>query len=298
MKKGIYSALITPFGEDEKIDERALVWLLEWAIGKGLHGVFIVSSTGESWSLSFEEKRDLFHRTVEVVANRVLVIAGVGAPSTRDSVALTKAAEKAGVDAVCIVPPSFVRPTQKELIGHYEAIAQQTRLPILLYNIPMLAGNVLEPDGVLTLATRHSHVVGIKDSSGDLTLLNKLMFESDESFGVFTGVDTLVLPHLMAGGQGAILGSANVCPDLSLTVLRLFEAGRYEEAGEVQNRLTRFWVAMRHGSFPAPIKEAMRLCGLPAGPTRRPIDPLSESSREALRRDLLLMDVLKTGQFD
>jgi len=220
------------------------------------------------------------------------VIAGVGVPSTREAVRLTEAAQAAGADSVCAVPPSFIRPTQDEMIQHYGAIAEATTLPLLLYNIPMLAGNVLEPPAVRTLAERYDHIQGIKDSSGDLTLLNNLTLRRRSDFSVLTGIDTLLLPGLLAGSQGAILGSANVCPELSLEVLRLFDAGQHDRAWEVQNRLTRFWLVMGLGSFPAPIKAAMQLRTLPAGPTRQPIAPLTDTARDELRRELQAMGVL------
>ena len=293
MLRGVYSALITPFDENENIDEKGLEKLLEWTIGKGISGVFIVSSTGETWALSLEEKTRLFKQTVEIVNKRASVIAGVGVPSTREAIRLTEAAQTAGADYICAVPPSFVRPSQDEMIQHYSAIAEATTVPMLLYNIPMLAGNVLEPPAVRTLAQRYAHIAGIKDSSGDLTLLNNLMLQRRADFSVLTGIDTLVLPGLLAGSQGAILGSANVCPELSLEIVRLYDAGQHDKAWEVQNRLTRFWLAMSLGSFPAPIKAAMQLRGLPAGPARSPITALTNEACRALRQELQTMRVVE-----
>jgi 4-hydroxy-tetrahydrodipicolinate synthase len=292
MLRGVFSAMITPFDKNENIDERAFETLLNWSISKGIHGVFVVSSTGESWALSFEEKTRLFQLAVAVVKKRVPVIAGVGVASTREAIRLAEAAQATGVDFLCAVPPSFVRPTQDELVAHYSAVAQATAVPLLLYNIPMLAGNVLGTPAVRLLAERFSHVAGIKDSSGDLTLLNDLLLQRRSDFSVVTGIDTLVLPGLLAGSQGAILGSANVCPELALEIVRLFDAGRLQEAWAVQNRLTRFWLAMGLGSFPAPVKAAMEVLGLPAGAPRRPVAALAQDRRETLRRELRAMGVL------
>jgi 4-hydroxy-tetrahydrodipicolinate synthase len=289
---GVFSAMITPFDQNENVDERGLETLINWTIDKGINGVFIVSSTGESWALSFEEKVRLFQLAVEIVQKRVSIIGGIGVPSTREAIRLAEAAEAAGVDYVCAVPPSFVKPTQDELIVHYSALAEATNLPLLLYNIPMLAGNVLGSPAVTTLTERFPHITGIKDSGGDLTLLNDLIFRRRPDFSVFTGIDTLVLPGLQAGSQGAILGSANVCPELALEIVRLFDAGQWEKAQEVQNRLTRFWLGIGLGSFPAPVKAAMELLGLPAGAPRRPIVPLDKERREVLRRELRVMGVL------
>jgi 4-hydroxy-tetrahydrodipicolinate synthase len=292
MLRGIFSAMITPFDKNENIDEKACETLLNWSISKGISGVFVVSSTGESWALSFEEKTRLFQLAVAVVKKRVPVIAGVGVASTREAIRLAEAAQAIGVDFLCAVPPSFVRPTQDELVAHYSAVAQASTVPLLLYNIPMLAGNVLGTPAVRILAERFSHVAGIKDSSGDLTLLNELLLQRRSDFSVVTGIDTLVLPGLLAGSQGAILGSANVCPELALKIVRLFDAGRLQEAWAVQNRLTRFWLAMGLGSFPAPVKAAVEALGLPAGPPRRPVAVLDQERREMLRRELRAMKVL------
>jgi 4-hydroxy-tetrahydrodipicolinate synthase len=293
MLRGVFSAMITPFDKNENVDEKAMETLINWSIGKGVNGVFVVSSTGESWALSFDEKVRLFQLAVAVVKKRVPMIAGVGVPSTREAIRLAEAAQAAGADYLCAVPPSFVRPTQDELIAHYTALAQATNIPLLLYNIPTLAGNVLGTPAVRTLAERFPQkITGIKDSSGDLTLLNDLLLQRRPDFSVVTGIDTLVLPGLLAGSQGAILGSANVCPELVLEIVHLFDAGRLSEAWAVQNRLTRFWLAMSLGSFPAPVKAAVELLGLPAGAPRRPIALLDSERREALRRELQAMGVV------
>ncbi|NOT57309.1 MAG: 4-hydroxy-tetrahydrodipicolinate synthase [Deltaproteobacteria bacterium] len=292
MLRGVYSAMITPFDKNENIDEKGVETIINWTIGKGITGVFTVASTGESWALSVEEKARLFRLTVAIVNKRVPVIAGVGAPSTRESIQLAEDAQQAGVDYLCAAPPSFVRPTQDEMLAHYRDLAQATSVPLLLYNIPMLAGNVIGTPAVKTLAKRLPRVAGIKDSGGDLTVLNDLLIDRRPDFSVVTGMDTLVLPGLLAGSQGAILGSANVCPELSLEVFRLFEAGRLQDAWAVQNRLTRFWLAMGLGSFPAPVKAAVELLGLPAGTPRRPVAPLGTEQRAALQRELRAMGVL------
>lgn len=292
MLRGVYSAMITPFDKNEDIDEKGVETLVNWTIGKGITGVFTVASTGESWALSVEEKARLFRLTVSIVNKRVPVIAGIGTSSTRESIQLAEAAQKAGVDYLCAAPPSFVRPTQDEMIVHYSELAQATSIPLILYNIPLLAGNVISTPAVKTLVKRFPRIAGIKDSGGDLTILNDLLIDRRPDFSVVPGIDTLVLPGLLAGSQGAILGSANVCPELSLEVLRLFDAGRLQEAWAVQNRLTRFWLAMSLGSFPAPVKAAVEMLGLPAGTPRRPVAPLGKEQRAALHRELHAMGVL------
>src|SRR5581483_9979335 len=154
MLRGVYSAMVTPFDKNENIDEKAYETIINWTIGKGISGVFTVASKSESWALSAEEKSRLFQLTVSIVDKRVPVIAGIGAPSTREALFLAESAQKAGVDYLCAAPPSFVRPTQDEMIIHFSALAQAASAPLLLYNIPMLAGNVLGTPAVKTLAGR------------------------------------------------------------------------------------------------------------------------------------------------
>ena len=293
MLRGVFSAMITPFDKNENIDEKGVETLINWSISKGINGVFMAASTGESWALSFEEKVRLFQLAVAIVKKRVSVIAGVGVPSTREAIQLAEAAQAAGVDYLCAVPPSFVKPTQDEIITHYSALVQATSVPMILYNIPMLVGNVLGTPAVRMLAERFPQIVGIKESSGDLTLLNDLMLQRRPDFSVLPGIDTLVLPGLFAGSQGAILGSANVCPELALEIVKLFDAGRYQEAWAGQNRLTRFWIATGLGSFPAAVKAGVELLGLPAGPPRRPVVTLAADKREALRQELRAMGVVE-----
>lgn len=293
MLRGIFSAMITPFDRSENIDEKGVETLIKWAIGKGINGVFVAGSTGESWALSFEEKVRLFNLAVSAAEKRLQVIAGVGVPSTREAIQLAEAAQAAGVDYLCAVPPSFVKPTQDELIAHYSVLAQATSVPMILYNIPMLAGNVLGTAAVRMLAEGFSQIVGIKDSSGDLTLLNDLIWQRRENFSVLTGIDTLVLPGLFAGSQGAILGSANFCPDLALEIMKFFDAGRYQEAWAVQNRLTQCWIATGLGTFPSAVKAGVELLGLPAGPPRRPVAPLESDKLEVLQRELRTIGVVE-----
>ena len=293
MLRGVFSAMITPFDKNENVDEKGVETLINWSIGKGINGVFMAASTGESWALSFDEKVRLFQLAVSVAKKRVPVIAGVGVPSTREAIQLAEAAQSAGVDYLCAVPPSFVKPTQDELITHYGALVQATSVPMILYNIPMLAGNVLGTPAVRVLAERFPQIVGIKDSSGDLTLLNDLMLQRRRDFSVLPGIDTLVLPGLFAGSQGAILGSANVCPELALEIVRLFDAGKYQEAWAVQNRLTRFWIATGLGTFPSAVKAGVEALRLPAGPPRRPVASLDADKREVLRRELRAMGVVE-----
>ena len=292
MLRGVFSAMITPFDKNENIDEKGVETLINWSISKGINGIFMAASTGESWALSSEEKVRLFQLAVAIVKKRVSVIAGVGVPSTREAIHLAEAAQAAGVDYLCAVPPSFVKPTQDEMITHYSALLQATSVPMILYNIPMLVGNALGTPAVRMLAERFPQIVGIKESSGDLTLLNDLMLQRRPDFSVLPGIDTLVLPGLFAGSQGAILGSANVCPELALEIVKLFDAERYQEAWAGQNRLTRFWIATGLGSFPAAVKAGVELLGLPAGPPRRPVAPLAADKREALRQELRAMGVL------
>ena len=175
MLRGVYSAMVTPFNKNEHIDEKAYETIIDWTIGKGVTGVFTVASTGESWALSVEEKVRLFRLTVGMVKKRTPVIAGIGAPSTRESVFLAEEAQKAGVDYLCAAPPEFCPPKPGGNDDAFGTLARATSIPLILYNIPNVGGKLSFDPAVKTLTHRFPQITGIKDSGGDLTVLNDLL---------------------------------------------------------------------------------------------------------------------------
>jgi len=286
--KGIIAAMVTPFNEREELDEDAVREIVRHLLKGGVHGIFVSGSQGEFWALTEDEKKRLFKISVDEVNGKAAVYAGTGAESTGETVRLTRIAKEAGVDAASIITPYYVKPNDKELIGHYSTIAEKVDLPILLYNNPDRASGVcVSPEILLELAEEHSHIVGIKDSSGDLTLISEYIRKCGHKISILVGRDTLICATLSYGGQGAIAATANVVPALVVEIYESFVKGDYEKAMEAQYRLAPLRIAFELGSFPVVIKEALNMIGIKAGPCRKPVLPMDAGSRERLRRILL-----------
>ena len=221
------------------------------------------------------------------------VYAGTGAITTREVIALNKLAERAGADAVSIITPFFVSPSQEELYRHYVAIAETTRLPVLLYNNPGRTGGLsLSADLVAQLA-EHPDIAGIKDSSGDLSLTAEYVRRTGDDFTVLLGRDTLIYAGLLHGAKGAISATANVAPALAVEIYQAFIEGDLKRALEAQCRLAPLRDAFGLGTFPVVVKEALELVGIGAGPARSPVGPISEEKREKLKVVLEDLGVLK-----
>lgn len=245
-----------------------------------MHGLFATGSQGEFWAFSAEEKRRIWEVVKEETAGRVPVYAGTAAITTREAIALTQVAESVGVDAVSILTSFFMAPSQQELYEHYAAIAEATPLPIVLYTNPVRTGVSLKPETLARLA-EIPHIVGIKDSSGDLSLTAEYIKVTPDDF-VLMGRDTLILGGLLYGTKGAIAATANAVPALVASIYDRFIAGDIEGAKQAQEALTPLRLAFAWGTFPVVIKEALNLTGMDAGPACRPVGSMPEEKRERL----------------
>jgi 4-hydroxy-tetrahydrodipicolinate synthase len=282
--RGIIPPVVTPFTADHELDLPRLRSGIDFQIGRGVHGIFVLGTTGEFYGLDEAEKQAVVADAVKHVNRRRPVFAGTGAETTREVIRLTKMAEKEGADGVSVITPYFLKPTQAELIDHFRRVAESTSLPVVLYNNPATCGGVsIEPDTAARLA-EVPNVVGIKDSSGDLqNTLEIIRSTPREKFAVLNGRDTLILAALTFGAQGAIPASANIAPDLCVGIYESFVKGDFEAAKAFQSRLHPIRMAMSLGTGNGAIKEAMALLGRSAGPNRHPISPLSDEKRAKLR---------------
>jgi 4-hydroxy-tetrahydrodipicolinate synthase len=267
--------------------------LVEHVLAGGVHGVFSPGSQSESYALSADEKATLLDVVLAAVNGRVPVIAGTGTITTRDAIKLSQQAEQAGASAISIITPYFISPSQEELYAHYAAIAEAVSLPILAYSNPSRTGGVrLSPATLGRLARDIPHFVGVKDSSGDAAETAAIIRACPDDFMVFVGRDTLVYAGLCYGAVGAVVMSVNVVPNLIVNLYDAFKAGNHARALELQTKLSILREGLpSFGSYPLPVKEALNLMGLPAGPARLPILPLSETEREGLRALLRSVDV-------
>ena len=292
--KGIIPAVITPLSAEGNFNEKAMRKLINYLIDGGIHGLFVVGTTGEFYGLSAEEKREIFQVTMDETKGRVPVYAGTNGITTRESVLLTQIAEECKVDAVSVLTPMFITPTQDQLIKHYQTIAANTSLPVLLYNNPPKTGVGLTPATVAKLA-EVPNIVSIKDSSGDLTLTAEYirMTRGMKDFNVLVGRDTLIYGALCYGAAGSIASCANVAPRLCADIYEKYNAGDLAGALEAQFTLAPLRIAFTIGTFPAVIKESLTLLGIEAGPCMDPVGPMTREEREKLKQVLVGMGLLK-----
>ena len=290
--KGIIPAMVTPLTSDGKINVGSLRKLTNHLIDGGVHGLFPVGSQGEFYALTFEEKKRAIEVVVEEARGRVPVYAGTGAITTREAVALTQMAEKVGASAVSVITPYFIRPNDAELMEFYTAIAKSTRLPVLLYNNPPRTGVNISADFVVR-ASKVDNIVGIKDSSGDMSLMAEYIRRTDGKFSVLAGRDTLIYGVLCYGGKGGIAACANIAPKLIVEIYEAFMAGDMRRSLDAQFRLAPLRLAFDLGTFPVVIKEALTLIGIEAGPGIAPVGAMKPEARAELKNILKNMGLLK-----
>lgn len=291
--KGIIPAMVTPLEESGRVKEASLRKLVNHLIDGGVHGLFPVGSQGEAFSLTFAQKKEVIRIVVDETARRVPVYAGTGTVTTREAVETTKMAQDMGVDAVSVITPYFLIPSQKELIGHYEAIARACPdLPILLYSNPDRTQVPMPVSTVVELA-KVDNIVGIKDSSGDMTLTAEyIRLTRGMNFHVLMGRDTLIYAALCYGAAGSICATGNVDPRVPVEIYEAFLAGDHKRALEAQYRLAPLRIAFSLGTFPVVIKEALTMIGIDAGPAVAPAGPLSPENREKLKTIFAEMGML------
>ena len=291
--EGIIPAVVTPFDENEDVDEGGFRKIINYLIDNGVHGLFPVGSQGEFFSLTNEEKKRLMDIAVEEARGRVFVMPNTGAITTRESIELTQYAEKAGADCVSVITPFFISPDQEELYHHIKDICQSVKIPVLCYNNPGRTGGVaLTPATLARLAEEVPNFAGIKDSSGDLTLVAEMIRLCPPHFKVIMGRDSLIYGALTYGAAGAIAATANVAPKLIVGIYRAVREGDFNKAKEYQRELAPLRTAFGLGSFPVVVKEALTMMGLPAGRCRKPIQPLNTEKRAQLRDILVDMGII------
>lgn len=292
--QGIIPAVITPLTQEGDFNESAMRRLINYLIDGGVHGLFVAGTTGEFYGLTPEEKKEIFQVTMDEVQGRVPVYAGTNGITTRESIMLTQLAEECGVDAVSILTPMFITPSQDQLIKHFKTIARNTSLPVVLYNNPPKTGVNLSAATVAKLA-EIPNIVSIKDSSGDLTLTAEYirLTRGRKDFNVLVGRDTLIYGALCYGAAGSIASCANVAPGLCADIYNRFITGDLKGALEAQLALAPLRIAFTIGTFPAVIKESLAFLGIDAGPCMDPVGPMTTEEREKLRKVLIEMGLLQ-----
>ena len=283
MFKGSFVALVTPF-RDGKVDDKKLQDLVEWQIKEGTAGLVPVGTTGESATLSHEEHAHVIDVVARAAAKRVPVIAGAGSNSTAEAVALTKEAERLGADAVLSVNPYYNKPTQEGLYAHFSAVAEASRLPVVLYNIPSRTGVNLLPSTLARLVNAHKNIVGVKEATGSMDQTSEIFHLLGQDFCVLSGDDSITLPLMSLGARGVISVVANLVPGAVARMCRLFADEKYEEARALHQKLFPLVKALFIETNPAPIKFAMQDAGLIMdGSLRLPVTTVQPETAEKVR---------------
>ena len=292
MKKplhGSHVAIVTPMAESTEIDFGALASLLEWHIAEGSDGIVIAGTTGESPTLSVREHQEIIARTVAIVNGRLPVIAGVGANSTQEAVALTQQARTDGADAGLSVTPYYNKPPQEGLYRHFSTIADKVDLPIILYDVPGRCITAIADDTVTRLAM-HDNIVGIKDASGDVSRIPRLKETlariNIHDFLQLSGDDKTSLAYLLCGGDGVISVTANIAPRKMRNMVAAARAGDTRKAQQLNEDLQAFHHTQGVESNPIPVKAALAMANKIGGAIRLPLTPLSADYHDLVRQSL------------
>lgn len=282
MFNGSMVAMVTPMAADESVDSEALARLVEFHIEQGTDAIVAVGTTGESATLTHEEHAQVIADVVRLVNGRVPVIGGTGANSTHEAIELTRAAEKAGVDACLLVTPYYNKPTQEGLYLHYKAVAEAVSVPQILYNVPgRTACDMLGPT-VVRLA-EIDNIVGIKEATGDIDRIHELVANCGDDFDVLSGEDWLCCETMLAGGRGVISVTANVAPRQMHEMSVAAVAGDADQARKLDARLQPLHKGLFLESNPIPVKWAVEQLGLIGPALRLPMTPLSEHLYDDVR---------------
>lgn len=273
--------MVTPFDQDGEIDFHATKSLINYLIANGTEGLVVAGTTGESPTLTTEEKTELFKYAVEVVDGRIPVIAGTGSNNTRESINLTKIAAEAGVDGVMLVTPYYNKPNQEGMFQHFKAIAESTDLPIMLYNIPGRSVVNLLPETVVRLSAIEN-IVCIKEASGDLDAMSYIIENTSDDFLLYSGDDSLTLPILAIGGHGVVSVAAHVIGNEMQQMIRAHLTGDPQLASAIHRELLPMMKALFMAPNPVPVKEALEMARVNVGSVRLPLVPLTLEEREVL----------------
>ncbi len=285
MFRGIITPMITPFNKNYEIDYVAVEWLVNHLVRGGVDGVFPNSTTGESASLSLEEKKRLIEKVVELVNGRTKVLPGIGGNTTLEVIELGRFAKDVGVDGGIVITPYFFKPTSEELKRHYGKIAESLDFPIFIYHFPALTGVSLPVQTVKELAVEHSNLVGIKITYDSLTYLKQVIWEVKEvrkDFSVFSGLDQYLLINLMIGGDGGVVALSNLTPKLHKSIYDSWLSGDVVKSYSLYMKLLKLTKLIESGaSTIAVVKAALSVVGAPVKPILRP--PLSEEKEESVK---------------
>ncbi|MBM4275225.1 MAG: 4-hydroxy-tetrahydrodipicolinate synthase [Deltaproteobacteria bacterium] len=291
MLKGAFTAIVTPF-KNGQFDEGAYRELIEFQIQGGIHGIVSVGTTGESATLSHAEHKRVVETCIDQVKKRVPVVAGTGSNNTAESLDLTKHAQGAGADYSLMITPYYNKPTQEGLYQHYKTVATQTRIPIIVYNVPGRTSVNLLPETVARLR-EFPTIVAIKEATGDLKQCAKVYELCGDRITLISGDDFTVLPLLAIGGQGVISVVSNVVPGDMAGMCTAFFNGDLAKARQLHYKMWPLMEAMFYETNPAPAKTALKMMGKITGEVRQPLWPMSAANEDKLRKVMQKYGLIK-----
>ncbi|WP_313798627.1 4-hydroxy-tetrahydrodipicolinate synthase [Cytobacillus sp.] len=277
----VSTAMVTPFDRKGHIDFSKTTQLINHLIENGTESLIVAGTTGESPTLSKEEKLALFQHVVKVVDKRIPVVAGTGSNNTYASIELTKKAEQIGVDGIMAVAPYYNKPNQEGLYQHFKSIAENTKLPVMVYNIPGRSAVNIMPETIIRLS-KIQNIVAVKEASGDLNAMAKIIAGTGEDFLLYSGDDALTIPVLAIGGKGIVSVASHVIGNEMQAMIQAFLNGENQKAASIHRELLPIMEGLFAAPSPAPVKTALQLKGLNVGSVRLPLVPLSEQERSDL----------------
>lgn len=283
--KGCGTALVTPFTEDGNIDFEELRKLIDFQILEGVDSLIICGTTGESATMSLDEKKEVIKFAVQIARKRVPIIAGTGGNNTKSVIELSKYAESVGADALLLVTPYYNKTTQSGLITHFIKIAESTNLPIILYNVPSRTGINIEPDTCLALS-KIDNIVAIKEASGNISQIAKIAALCKDNLTIYSGNDDQIVPILSLGGLGVISVLSNLYPKYVHNMVYDYFSGEIKKATTSQLNAIDLISSLFYEVNPIPVKYAMNLVGFKCGKPRLPLVELSETGKEKLTHSL------------
>ena len=285
MFRGTFTAVVTPF-RDGCVDDSAFKKLLETQIAAGITGIVAIGTTGESPTLSHDEREHVIRLAVTTANKRCLVLAGTGSNATQHAMADTIMAEKLGVDGALLVAPYYNKPSQEGLFRHFKAIADATSLPIMLYNIPGRCSVDIVPETVVRLAKECGNIVSIKEASGSIERVSDLCRRMPESFTILSGDDSLTLPFMAVGAAGVVSVASNLFPAEVCALVRACESGDLKSAAKLHRKLLPLFKDLFIEPNPVPVKTALGWRGAMSGEVRLPLCEMSEANQDRLRKTL------------
>lgn len=287
-------AIVTPFKDNGEVDYESFAKNIEFQITNGTDAIIVCGTTGEASTLSHEEHLDVIRYCVKCVNGRIPVVAGTGSNCTETAIYLSQEAEKAGVDGLLVVTPYYNKATQKGLFEHFKMVADSVKVPIILYNIPGRTGGVnILPETVVRLCTEVENIVGVKDATGNISQVAKLMSISDGKVDLYSGNDEQIVPLLSLGGKGVISVLSNVAPTQTHDICAKFFAGDVEGSRNLQLKAISLIDALFCEVNPIPVKKALHLMGMMGGTLRRPLTVMEDANAAKLEKAMKEFGILK-----